>query len=67
MREVLRRHLELLPEGTDLILHPRRVVLTMDFTKLEAETVRILTQARSDAARVLAQQSPCGAKEASAC
>jgi ribonuclease P protein component len=67
LREVLRRHLELLPEGTDLILHPRRVVLTMDFTKLEAETVRILTQARADAARVLAQQSPCGAKEAPAC
>ena len=52
MREALRRHMELLPEGVDLILHPRRVVLTMEFTKLEAEIVRILTQARAEAARV---------------
>ena len=51
MREALRRHLDLLPEGADLILHPRRVVLTIEFTKLEAEIVRILTQARADAAR----------------
>jgi ribonuclease P protein component len=51
MREALRRHVDLLPEGADLILHPRRAVLTMEFTKLEAEIVRILTQARADAAR----------------
>ncbi len=52
MREALRRHMDLLPEGVDLILHPRRAVLTMEFTKLEAEIVRILTQARTEAARV---------------
>jgi ribonuclease P protein component len=51
MREALRRHLDLLPEGADLILHPRRAVLTMEFAKLEAEIVRILTQARADAAK----------------
>jgi ribonuclease P protein component len=51
MREVLRHHLDLLPEGADLILHPRRTVLTIEFTKLDAEIVRILTQARVDAAR----------------
>jgi ribonuclease P protein component len=51
MREALRRHLELLPQGADLILHPRRAVLTMEFAKLEAEIVRILTQARTDTAR----------------
>ncbi|HEY2573140.1 MAG TPA: ribonuclease P protein component [Verrucomicrobiaceae bacterium] len=51
MREALRRHLDLLPEGADLILHPRRAVLTMEFAKLEAELVRILTQARADAAK----------------
>jgi ribonuclease P protein component len=55
MREALRRHLELLPQGSDLILHPRRIVLTMEFTKLEAEVVRILTQAKADAARAQAQ------------
>jgi ribonuclease P protein component len=46
MREALRRHVDLLPAGCDLIFHPRRVVLTMEFTKLEAEIVRILKQAR---------------------
>ena len=52
MREVIRRHVDLLPEGADLILHPRRVVLTMEFGKLEAEVVRILTQARTDAVKM---------------
>jgi len=49
MREVLRRHTELLPAGFDLILHPRRSVLTIDFGKLEAEVLRILHQAKTDA------------------
>ena len=50
MREALRRHVELFPEGCDLIFHPRRTVLTLDFTKLEEEIVRILMQARAEAA-----------------
>ena len=58
MREVLRRHLDLLPAGSDLILHPRRVVMTMDFTKLDAEIVRILTQAKAEAARGVPQTPP---------
>ncbi|MGB8261280.1 MAG: ribonuclease P protein component [Terracidiphilus sp.] len=52
MREALRRHVELLPAGFDLILHPRRTVLTLEFAKLEAEVVRILEQARVEAARI---------------
>jgi ribonuclease P protein component len=51
VREALRRHINLLPAHSDLILHPRRVVLTIEFTKLEAEIVRILTQATSEAGR----------------
>lgn len=51
MREVLRRHVGLLPAGYDLILHPRRVVLTIEFAKLEAEVVRILQQASAEASR----------------
>lgn len=62
MREVLRRHVDLLPAAVDLILHPRRVVLTMDFAKLEAEVVRILTQAKTEAARA---ESALSAKAAS--
>jgi len=52
MREALRRHVELLPAGCDLILHPRRAVLTVDFGKLEAEIVRILQQAGADTAHM---------------
>ena len=52
MRDVLRRHVDLLPPGSDLVLHPRRVVLTMEFAKLEEEIVRILTQATAEAARM---------------
>ena len=52
MREVLRRHVDLLPDGCDLILHPRRAVLTIEFAKLETEIVRILQQAKTEAARM---------------
>jgi ribonuclease P protein component len=52
MREVLRRHVDLLPEGCDLILHPRRAVLTIEFAKLETEILRILAQANNEAARI---------------
>lgn len=45
MREAVRRHIEELPNGVDLILHPRRTVLTLEFVKLEAEILRIFRQA----------------------
>jgi ribonuclease P protein component len=51
LREVLRRHVDLLPQGCDLILHPHRSVLTVEFTKLDAEVLRILRQASAEAAR----------------
>lgn len=53
MRDILRRHVDQLP-AADLILHPRRSVLTADFAKLEAEVVRILIQARAEAERMTA-------------
>ena len=49
MREALRLHTDLLPAGCDLIFHPRRKVLDMDFGKLESEILRILEQARGEA------------------
>jgi len=58
MKEALRRHLDLLPPSCDLILHPRRAVLTMDFKKLEAEVVRILQQATVEAARMKQNLNP---------
>lgn len=51
LREVLRRHLDELPAGCDLILHPHRSVLTIEFAKLNDEIVRILQQANADCAR----------------
>jgi ribonuclease P protein component len=62
MREALRRHVEMLPPGCDLILHPRRNVLAVEFTKLEAELLRILQQARVEAAHAhsSAKASPSG-------
>jgi ribonuclease P protein component len=55
MREVVRRHVDLLAPGFDLIFHPRRTVLTLEFAKLEAEVVRILEQARLEAGRLTAR------------
>jgi ribonuclease P protein component len=45
MREAARRYLAELPDGMDLVLHPRRSVMTMEFVKLEAEVLRIFRQA----------------------
>jgi ribonuclease P protein component len=64
MREALRRHLDLLPPGIDLILHPRRTVLTIEFAKLEAEVVRILKQANADATRNAQNSTPHAAPAA---
>ena len=56
MREVLRRHIDLLPLGCDLILHPRRAVLTVGFAQLDAELVRLLEQAATEAVRMRSSQ-----------
>ena len=58
MRDILRRHVDLLPAGFDLVLHPRRSVLTAEFSKLEAELVRILGQANAEAARIAQPAAP---------
>lgn len=62
MRDILRRHVDQLPQGCDLILHPQRIVLTMEFTKLEAEVVRILEQANAERARASTTDAPPLAK-----
>ncbi|MGO9493189.1 MAG: ribonuclease P protein component [Terracidiphilus sp.] len=58
LREILRRHVGLLPAGFDLVLHPRRSVLTAEFTKLEAELLRILGQANTEAALIAQAAAP---------
>lgn len=66
MREALRRHVNLLPQGFDLIFHPRRTVLTIKFAQLEAEIVRILEQAGIEASRALKSHAPVKAPGTSA-
>jgi ribonuclease P protein component len=46
MREAVRRHVELLNANVDVVLHPRRTVLTIDFTELDAEVERVFTTIR---------------------
>jgi ribonuclease P protein component len=41
MREAVRRHLHLLPLHTDVVLHPRRSVLEINFAELSREVERI--------------------------
>lgn len=59
MREAVRHHLHELPVGVDLILHPRRSVMTMDFVKLDAEILRIFRQAAAQI-RQKSSQTPDG-------
>ncbi len=58
LRDVLRHHVGQLPAGCDLILHPHRTVLTLEFRKLDAEIVRILQQANAEQARANPNPSP---------
>ncbi len=62
LRDALRRHVDQLPAGCDLILHPHRTVLTMEFAKLEAEIVRILQQANAEKARANPNQAARASK-----
>ena len=62
MREALRRNIDLLPAGFDLILHPRRTVLTMEFAQLEREVVRILQQAEAEAKKQVPTEAARSAK-----
>ncbi|HTV06933.1 MAG TPA: ribonuclease P protein component [Acidobacteriaceae bacterium] len=43
MREAARGNLALLPQFADVVLHPRRTVLTMEFARLEREVARVFS------------------------
>jgi ribonuclease P protein component len=51
MREVVRLHLSELPAGIDLVLHPRRSVMELEFERLEREVVRIFATVAKAAAQ----------------
>ena len=43
LRDIVRRRITIIEADVDIVLHPRKSVLTMDFAKLESEVVRIFT------------------------
>jgi ribonuclease P protein component len=44
MREAIRKHLHLLQAPVDVILHPRRTILDLDFPLIEREVAQIFRQ-----------------------
>lgn len=51
MREAVRKHLPLLQAPVDVILHPRRTVLSLEFSILEREVAQIFRQVQSAAGK----------------
>ncbi len=49
MREAVRHHVSLLQSDVDVILHPRKSVLTIEFARLDAEVERIFGSVQQDA------------------
>ena len=47
MRDIVRRRATLISADVDIVVHPRRSVLTIEFAKLESEVVRIFTTIQS--------------------
>jgi ribonuclease P protein component len=51
MREAARANLSLLPRFADVVLHPRKLVLEMEFVKLEREVAKVFSSVSEQAAR----------------
>ena len=47
MRDIVRRRAAIIAADVDIVLHPRRSVLKIEFAKLESEVVRIFTNIQS--------------------
>jgi len=58
MREAVRLNLNRLPQTVDIVLHPRKSVIDMEFAKLQSEVARIFTTVTSRLA-----QKPGGKNE----
>jgi ribonuclease P protein component len=43
MREAVRLNLSRLPQSVDLVLHPRKSVIDMEFARLNAEVARVFS------------------------
>lgn len=60
MREAARGNLHLLPHFADVVLHPRRLVLEIEFAKLDREVAKVFSTVRTQAAKPA--QSGAGAR-----
>ena len=47
MRDIVRRRAAIVSANVDIVLHPRRSVLTIEFARLESEVVRVFTNIQS--------------------
>lgn len=61
MREAVRRHLAALPPGVDVVLHPRKSVMTMDFSVLDEEVGTVFARIAERLAKQRAAQEPADA------
>lgn len=49
IREILRLHREEIVTGWDVVIHPSRLVATLEFTKLEAELLALMPREKREA------------------
>ena len=56
MREAIRKHLPLLHTPVDVILHPRRTILTLDFPTIDREVAQVFRAIQKAAERQQATQ-----------
>ena len=63
LRDIVRRHVAIVNADVDIVLHPRRSVLTIEFAKLESEVVRIFTTVEGAIASGKVQPGPPRSRE----
>ena len=57
MRECIRRNIRLITAPVDVILHPRRVVIELEFARLDREVAQVFRGIQAAIAKVAAQPS----------
>jgi ribonuclease P protein component len=60
MRDIVRRRATIVSADVDIVLHPRRSVLTADFAKLESEVARIFNTIQAAIDKTLASELGVG-------
>ena len=58
MRDIVRRRVRIVSADVDIVLHPKRLVLSIEFAKLESEIVRIFTNYQSAIDKSKSRQEP---------